>query len=164
MKFSSIEQAIKFAYNMSRREIIAKVRLDSDGGGVEGLGPHDLHAQAAMILAAVGRLPDHMRHAINLSFAPSGSKEKLEAISAMMDHLGPSAASFNLNAEQTALIVNSLQRNDDHSIRKVAFYTGLPYRRVREARLAMLRQYADLLLRALSSVEAWIDPREKNLD
>ena len=162
MKFSSIEQAIKFAYNMSRREIIAKVRLDGDGGSVDGLGPHDLHAQAAMILAAVGRLPDHMRHAVNLSFAPVGSKEKLEAIGAMMDYLSPSAAEFNLNSEQAALVVNSLARSDEHSIRRVSAYTGLPYRRVREARLAMLRQYSDLLLRSLSTVEAWMERPEKN--
>ncbi len=71
MRFSGPEQAVRFAYNIREREIASRPNLNGAGGGSEeGLSPHELHAQGAMILAAVERLPARMRSALVSVLAP----------------------------------------------------------------------------------------------
>ena len=59
MKFNSVEQAIRFAFNMSERaEYSRSDPLKVRGTSSEDLSPTDLHAQAAMIHSMLGRFDD----------------------------------------------------------------------------------------------------------
>ena len=56
MKFHSVEQAIKFSFNVSEREEFSRTDLlGTRGTSQDDLSPMDLHAQAAMIHSMLNR-------------------------------------------------------------------------------------------------------------
>lgn len=84
MKFQGAEQALRFSYNMADREIISKPKLEPgiNSTSQEGLSPHELHAQAALIQQALSRLPILEQSAVRAFLAPEpeSSQATLQAV------------------------------------------------------------------------------------
>lgn len=88
MKFTGSEQAIRFAYNMSDRGIMSKLDLTKAGGSEQGMSPQELHAQGALILKAIERLPTGPRYALVSMLAPM-HHGKIGACLELADYLWP---------------------------------------------------------------------------
>lgn len=63
---------MKFAYNIAAREIASRPSMvpTIHATSQEGLSPHELHAQGALIMQALNRLPDLERSAVKALLAP----------------------------------------------------------------------------------------------
>lgn len=149
MNFTGPEHAIRFAYNMTQREIIARPNLTGERGNGQGLGPHDLHAQAAMILAAFSRAPEHLRDAVNVMLAPRKSRAFIDGVARVAYRLHPTLSAHG-DLTQVAKALGSLRGG---SIRSLGASTGLSFRAARELRIATSRAHGDLYLRGV----AWLE-------
>lgn len=89
MRFTGAEQAVKFAHNIAAREIASRPSMvpTIHATSQEGLSPHELHAQAALILQALNRLPELERNAVNAVLAPD--QEALQAARQAVEGLWP---------------------------------------------------------------------------
>ena len=88
MKFTGSEQAVRFAFNMSDRGIMSKLDLTKAGGSEQGLTPQELHAQGALILKSLDRLPTGPRNAMLAMLAPL-TRGKIGACLELADYLWP---------------------------------------------------------------------------
>lgn len=147
MRFRSVEQAIKFSYNMGERAEYAR----SDLLGVRGtsqddLSPMDLHAQAAMIQAMVGKLHPVEKDAVLAMYARG--KDRTEAIRGLADYIWPNLVGMlpSIREVQIVLMHWSTKRP---SIRKIAEERGVSYRQVCSWRTAVLRAWMPHQARAV---------------
>lgn len=153
MKFAGPEQAVRFAYRMSQQEILAKPSSGNMGGrdtSEEGLSPHDLHAQGAMILQALERLPSAERSAIKAFYA-KGS-ERLEAIAEVVVSLLPLTVIPTKQAAFDSL--HAWMKGDfNSSVHKVARDHYVSFRQARKWRDAIASAYMKPYLRAVGMLD-----------
>lgn len=146
MRFSSADQALKFAVNVSNRSEYARsdllaVRSTSS----DSLSSSDLHAQAAMILASVGRLTPVER---DILFAiHERGRARAEAIRMMSGHLYPHLSGTLPTREDLALVLMHWATRRP-SIRMIAEGRGVSYRKVCNWRSAVARVWVPQYVRA----------------
>lgn len=146
MRFNSVEQAIKFSFNVSERAEYAR----SDLLGVRGtsqddLSPTDLHAQAAMIHVMLGRLHPAERDAM-LALYGRG-KARADGIRGLTEFLWP-ALGKAIPRKGDAQIVMLHWATKRPSIRKIAEERGVSYRQVCNWRGTVLRSWMPFIARA----------------
>ncbi len=151
MKFRSVEQAIRFAYNiMERSEYTKSDPMKIRGTSSEDLSPMDLHAQAAMIESMVCKLHPAERDAVLAMYARG--RARTDAIRGLADYLLPGLKDLmGIRELQIVLMHWSTKRP---SIRKIAEGTGVSYRRVCSWRTAALRAWMPLQVRAVGRLHA----------
>lgn len=146
MKFKSVEQAIKFAWNiMERAEYTKSDPMKVRGTSTEDLSPMDLHAQAAMIQSMVGRLHPAERDAVLALYARG--RDRTDAIRGLADYLLPGLKDLMGVRELQIILMHWSTKRP--SIRKIAEETGVSYRKVCSWRTAALRAWMPLQVRAV---------------
>lgn len=146
MKFRSVEQAVKFSFNMSERsEYSRSDPLKIRGTSQDDLSPTDLHAQAAMIQSMLTRLHPAERDAV-LALYGRG-KARSDGIRGLTEYLWPSIGS-TLPQKIDAQIVMLHWSTKRPSIRKIAEERGVSYRQVCNWRSAVLRSWMPYVVRA----------------
>jgi hypothetical protein len=147
MRFRSVEQALKFAMNISERQEYAR----TDMMGVRGtnqaeMSPTDLHAQAAMIISMVNRLHPVERDAI---FAMYGrGRERTDAIRALSQYLLPGCRDAIPSVRELQIILFHWATKRP-SIRTIANERGVSYRMVCSWRTVVLRSWMPVMARAI---------------
>lgn len=147
MRFRSVEQAVKFSYNIGERAEYAR----SDLMGVRGtsqddLSPMDLHAQAAMIQSMIGKLHPVERDALLAMYARG--RDRTEAIRGLADYLSPNLLGVVPSIRETQIILLHWSTKRP-SIRKIAEERGVSYRQVCSWRTSVLRAWMPHLARAV---------------
>jgi hypothetical protein len=149
MKFASVEQAIKFSFNiMDRAEYAKSDPMRVRGTSAEDLSPMDLHAQAAMIHSMLWKLHPAERDAVLAMYARGRSRS--EAIRGLAEYLLPALRS-ELGVRELQIVVLHWSTKRP-SIRKIAEETGVSYRRVCSWRTAVLRAWMPLQVRAIEGL------------
>lgn len=147
MRFHSVEQAIRFSFNVSERQEFSRTDLlGTRGTSQDDLSPMDLHAQAAMIHSMVNRLHQVERDSI-LSMYGRG-KARTDAIRSFAEYLHYHVSSTvpSVHELQIILLHWSTKRP---SIRKIAEDRGVSYRQVCNWRNAVLRAWMPVQIRAI---------------
>ena len=146
MKFNSVEQAIKFSFNMSERSEYTKSDpMKIRGTSQDDLSPTDLHAQAAMIQSMLDRLHPAERSAV-LALYGRG-RARTEGIRGLTEFLWPNL-SGSLPQKIDAQIVMMHWATKRPSIRAIADERGVSYRQVCNWRSAVLRTWMPYVVRA----------------
>jgi len=147
MKFRSVEQAVKFAMNISERCEYAR----TDMMGIRGtnqadLSPTDLHAQAAMIVSMISRL--HPVEHVSVMAMYGRGRERTDAIRALADYVLPHCRGVvpSIVDVQIVLMHWSTKRP---SIRAIADGRGVSYRMVCSWRTSVLRAWMPVMARAI---------------
>lgn len=153
MTFAGAEQAVRFAYNISARSIMSRPTYDSDPGGTrEGLSPHELHAQAAMIFAAVERLPVTEQAAVKALLAPPGERDVARVVFA--DAVWPKVKEAFGSYEQWSRAVRcATLRSREAGIRSLAKEAGISYRKARALVWSAIRTHTLVYLRGIGLLE-----------
>jgi len=150
MRFHSVEQAIKFSFNVSEREEFSRTDLlGTRGTSQDDLSPMDLHAQAAMIHSMLNRLHQVERDSI-LSMYGRG-RARSDAIRGFANYLHyfVRGAVPSVRELQIILLHWSTKRP---SIRKIAEERGVSYRQVCNWRNAVLRAWMPVQIRAIEKL------------
>lgn len=146
MKFNSVEQAIKFSFNVSERSEYSKSDpMKIRGTSQDDLSPTDLHAQAAMIHAMLARLHPAERDAVMALYGRG--KARTDGIRGLSEFLWPSLSGA-LPQRIDAQIVMMHWSTKRPSIRKIAEERGVSYRQVCNWRSAVLRTWLPYVVRA----------------
>ena len=147
MKFYSVEQALKFSFNISERDEYSRTDLTGTRGtSLDDLSPTDLHAQAAMIHSMIGRLLPMERDSV-LSMYGRG-KARTDAVRNLAEYLMPNVSgTVPSNRELQIILMHWATKRP--SIRKIAEERGVSYRQVCNWRNAVLRAWMPLQLRAI---------------
>lgn len=148
MIFNSVEQALKFASNVSDRAEYGKSDLLAvRGTSTDALTPMDLHAQAAMIQSAVNRLSPIERASVLAQYGRG--KDRSDAIRSLATHLMPHVSGMVPNIE-TLTIVICHWATKRPVIRAIADDRDVSFRKVCSWRTAVLRAWMPLQVRAIS--------------
>lgn len=148
MKFNSVEQALKFAANISERSEYTKSDpLKIRGTSSTELTPMDLHAQAAMIQNAVNRLHQVERDSVMAQFGRG--KERSDAIRSLAAYLMPHVSGAVPNKE-VLMIVLCHWVTKRPAIRAIADDQNVSYRKVCSWRSIILRAWMPTQVRAIS--------------
>lgn len=146
MKFNSVEQAVRFSFNISERsEYTRPDPMKVRGTSQDDLSPTDLHAQAAMIQSMLGRLHPAERDAM-LALYGRG-RLRTDGIRGMCEYLWP-MLSGALPQKIDAQIVMMHWATKRPSIRTIADERGVSYRQVCNWRTAVLRSWMPFVARA----------------
>lgn len=158
MKFAGAEQAIRFSYNISKREIAAKpsYSLEARGSSQDGLGPHELHAQGALIQQALNRLPERERTAVIAFLAPHDTA--LQACAEMSELLYPAVNGIvpTKEAVYDALCVWMRKHGNgvvDGGVRAIAAKHSVSFRQVMKWRDAVASKFSPFYLRGIELME-----------
>lgn len=148
MEFRSAEQAVRFAFNISERQEYSR----SDPMKVRGtnsadLSPMDLHAQAAMIVNQVNRLPTAEKCSVLAMYGRG--KDRAQAIRELSDLLLPQVGEMG-KGELLIVLCHWVTRRP--SIRAIADDRGVSYRKVCSWRSTVLRAWMPLQTRAINSL------------
>lgn len=150
MKFQSAEQAIRFSMNISERAEYARSDpLRVRGTGSDSLSPTDLHAQAAMIHSQIARLGKAERCSVMAMYAKG--RERAQAIRELCDYLWPNL-SASLPDKRAAQIIVCHWVTRRPTIRAIAAEMGVSYRKVCGWRLAVLRAWTPVQVRAIQAL------------
>jgi hypothetical protein len=147
MRFRSVEQAIKFAFNMSERSEYSR----SDPMKVRGtqlqdyLSPTDLHAQAAMIQSMLDRLHPAEKAAVLALYGRGRARS--DGIRGLTDFLWPSIGG-SLPQKIDAQIVMPALVNEETKHQEDRGREGVSYRQVCNWRSAVLRSWMPYVVRA----------------
>lgn len=152
MKFRGAEQAIRFAYNISERAVAARPSYGQRSASIEGLSPFELHAQGAMIMAAVDRLSPQDRGAIVMLLGPTQGARAVAALEVVHSLQHDTEGSFASRAELLAFISGTFVHR--LSVRGVAAHVGCSYRKARDLRNVLRKAHASLYVRAIELLEA----------
>lgn len=146
MIFNSVEQALKFAGNISDRSEYAKsdpLRVRSTS--TAELSPLELHAQAAMIHMAVERLHSVERDSIVAMYGRG--KARTDAMRNLSGYLMPLV---DLPTREDVMIVVCHWSTRRPSIRAIADDRGVSYRKVCSWRTTVLRAWLPIQARAIA--------------
>lgn len=148
MEFRSAEQAVRFAFNISERQEYSR----SDPMKVRGtnsadLSPMDLHAQAAMIVNQVNRLPASEKCSVLAMYGRG--RDRAQAIRELSDLLLPQVGEMG-RGELLIVLCHWVTRRP--SIRAIADDRGVSYRKVCAWRSTVLRAWMPLQTRAINSL------------
>lgn len=147
MEFRSVEQAVRFAYNMSERVEYARTDpMSVRGTSKENLSPLDLHAQAAMIINMVHRLHPAERDSVLAMFARG--RDRTDAIRRLSEYLMPNLRGVVPSVRELQLVMMHWSTKRP-SIRKIAEEAGVSYRQVCNWRRGVLRQWLMYQVRAI---------------
>jgi len=147
MRFHSVEQAIKFSFNVSERQEFSRTDLlGTRGTSQDDLSPMDLHAQAAMIQSMVGRLHQVERDSI-LSMYGRG-RIRSDAIRGLAGYLYHHVSGTVPSVRELQIILMHWSTKRP-SIRKIAEERGVSYRQVCNWRNAVLRAWMPVQVRAI---------------
>jgi hypothetical protein len=154
VKFSGSEQAIRFAYNISNRSIVQSPKLEPGiSGSKQGLSPHDLHAQAAIILARLKRLSDPHQAAVRAMHAPGGP-EKAVSLEYLTEYLWPTHQGRFANKHDFAMsLIFACRKEEETSLRKLAQKLTISYRMARGYRETAAKAHADLYTSAIFALD-----------
>lgn len=151
MRFAGAEMAVRFAYQMQTRPIMARPNVSGTSGGARhGLGPHELHAQGALILRAVERLPQRERAALKAVLAPA--EEAFAACTALSDVLRPQLQDRLSTRAALLDCIHSWTRSKP-SVRAIAQNHGVSYRQSLKWRRAVADAHSKLYLEAVQRLE-----------
>jgi hypothetical protein len=155
VKFSGSEQAIRFAYNISNRSIVQSPKLEPGiSGSKQGLTPHDLHAQAAIIMARLKRLNDPQQAAVRAMHAPWGV-EKQVSLDYLTEYLWPTNQGRFASRHDFALsLIFACKKDEETSLRKLAKRLTISYRMARGYREAAAKAHADLYIAAVYALDS----------
>jgi hypothetical protein len=147
MRFHSVEQAIRYSFNIGERAEYSR----SDPAKVRGtsgdeLSPMDLHAQAAMIQSIINRLHPVERDSV-LALYGRG-KARTDAIRSLSEYMHPGIGEQIKGIRELQIILLHWATKRP-SIRKIAEDCGVSYRRVCAWRSAVLRAWMPLHARAV---------------
>lgn len=149
--FAGAEQAVRFAYQMQGREILARPNMTGEArGGNEGLGPHDLHAQGALILQAVERLPEVECIALKAILAPG---DEGAAACAALAHLIHPQLQERIPSKAAVLDCIRSWARWKPGVRTIAAEHGVSYRQAMKWRRAVADAHGKLYLRAVQLLE-----------
>ena len=147
MRFNSVEQAIKFSFNVSERQEFSRTDLlGTRGTSQDDLSPMDLHAQAAMIQSMVGRLHQVERSSV-LSLYGRG-RIRSDAIREFAEYLYHHVSGTVPSVRELQIIMLHWSSKRP-SIRKIAEERGVSYRQVCNWRNAVLRAWMPVQVRAI---------------
>lgn len=147
MRFHSVEQAIKFSFNVSERQEFSRTDLlGTRGTSQDDLSPMDLHAQAAMIQSMVGRLHQVERGSV-LSLYGRG-RIRSDAIREFAEYLYHHVSGTVPSVREVQIIMLHWSSKRP-SIRKIAEERGVSYRQVCNWRNAVLRAWMPVQVRAI---------------
>lgn len=150
MKFRSAEQAVRFSYNITERAEYAKSDpLRVHGTSNDALSPMDLHAQAAMIHAQVGRMKPEDRASVLTMYGRG--EDRLSAMRELADVLYPGLREVVPSRNDTAIVIAHWATKRP-SIRTIAKVRGVSYRQVCAWRTAVLRAWLPLQTRASANL------------
>jgi len=150
MRFHSVEQAIKFSFNVSEREEFSrKDLLGTRGTSQDDLSPMDLHAQAAMIHSMLNRLHQVERDSI-LSMYGRG-RARSDAIRGFANYLHYFVRGTVPSVRELQIILLHWSTKRP-SIRKIAEERGVSYRQVCNWRNAVLRAWMPVQIRAIEKL------------
>lgn len=150
MKFHSVEQAIKFSFNVSEREEFSRTDLlGTRGTSQDDLSPMDLHAQAAMIHSMLNRLHQVERDSI-LSMYGRG-RARSDAIRGFANYLHHFVRGTVPSVRELQIILLHWSTKRP-SIRKIAEERGVSYRQVCNWRNAVLRAWMPVQIRAIDKL------------
>lgn len=151
MMFAGAEQAVRFAYQMQGREILARPNMTGEPrGGNDGLGPHDLHAQGALILQAVNRLPDTERYALMAVLTPGAEGE---FACTMLTHILAPQLQERVPRESAVLDCIKSWARWRPTVRAIAAEHQVSYRQANKWRRAVSDAHSKLYLRAVQLLE-----------
>lgn len=151
MKFRSADQAVRFAYRVRGRPEFAKSDPASVGGRGQGLGPLELHGEAAMILAKVQAMPEPERSSVLAMYGGGG--ERAEAMVALGGHIMPLVAS-SLPNRQILQVMMLHWATRLPSIRTVAREHSVSYRQVCKWRSAVAGVWIPIHVRAMEGLDS----------
>lgn len=147
MEFVSVEQAVRFAYNMSERVQYSKADpLHVRGTSLDRMGPMDLHAQAAMIVARVNRLHQVERDAVLAQYARG--RDRSLAVRGLARYIEPHVRGVIPSLGEIELVILHWATKRP-SIRGIAEDRGVSYRKVCSWRAAVLRHWVPVQCRAI---------------
>lgn len=147
MKFSGVEQAIRFAFNIAERaEFTKSDPMKIRGTSNDDLSPMDLHAQSAMIVNMVNRLHPVERDALMAMYGRG--RTRTDAIRALAAYLMPQVREEIRGIGELQIILFHWSSKRP-SIRTIAEDSGVSYRRVCAWRTAALRAWMPLQVRAI---------------
>jgi hypothetical protein len=150
MRFHSVEQAIKFSFNVSEREEFSRTDLlGTRGTSQDDLSPMDLHAQAAMIHSMLNRLHQVERDSI-LSMYGRG-RARSDAIRGFANYLHYFVRGTVPSVRELQIILLHWSTKRP-SIRKIAEERGVSYRQVCNWRNAVLRAWMPVQIRAIEKL------------
>jgi len=150
MKFHSVEQAIKFSFNVSEREEFSRTDLlGTRGTSQDDLSPMDLHGQAAMIHSMLNRLHQVERDSI-LSMYGRG-RARSDAIRGFANYLHYFVRGTVPSVRELQIILLHWSTKRP-SIRKIAEERGVSYRQVCNWRNAVLRAWMPVQIRAIEKL------------
>lgn len=150
MQFNSVEQALKFAANISERsEYGSSDPLKIRGTSNTELSPTDLHAQAAMIQNMVNRLPPVERDSVQAQFGRG--KDRSDAIRRLADYLMPHVSGM-IPGKHELMIVLCHWVTKRPAIRAIADDRNVSYRKVCSWRATVLRAWMPVQVRAISKL------------
>lgn len=150
MKFTGSEQAIRFAYNMSDRGIMSKLDLTKAGGSEQGMSPQELHAQGALILKAMDRLPPALRWALVSMIAPP-HQGQVDACLQLADYLWPTMS--NSFPNQGTLIRALLVWCRAKTVRWQAQIDQVSYRQAHTWKDLVGKKHSELYLHAVGRMD-----------
>ena len=147
MKFRSVEQAVRFSFNIAERSEYTKSDpMKVRGTSTEDLSPMDLHAQAAMIHNMVNRLHPVERDALLAMYGRG--RARTDAVRGLSEYLMPQVGGLVPSISHLRIVLMHWSTKRP-SIRKIAEETGVSYRRVCAWRTAALRAWMPLQVRAV---------------
>lgn len=139
MKFQSVEQAVKFAYNIGERsEYSSSDPLKIRGTSTDDLSPMDLHAQAAMIQNMMSRLHPAEWCAVVAMYGRG--RDRTHAIRGLAEFLWPNLCHALPSVSDLQIVIMHWATKRP-SIRKIAEERGVSYRKVCGWRSSVLRAW-----------------------
>jgi hypothetical protein len=147
VRFNSVEQAIRFAFNVSERAEYSKSDpLAVRGTSLERTSPMDLHAQAAMIQSMIGRLAGPERDAVLAMYGRG--RDRTDAVRRLAEYLAPNLRGVLPSVRDVQIVILHWATKRP-SIRKIAEERGVSYRQVCGWRTAVLRSWIPVQCRAV---------------
>lgn len=151
MEFSGIDQALRFAFNVSRRiEYSRSDPLHVKSTSSESLSPAELHAQSAMILSRVERLSDIESATVYAAYG-FGHQRKV-AIDLLAKELYPALSDKLPSVAAVAAVIRNWTVKNP-TIRMIAQDFGVSYRSAYGWRNATLKHWRVVLWKVLDKLE-----------
>lgn len=150
MKFTGVENAIKFSFNISDRAEYARSDLMRvRGTSNEDLSPMDLHAQAAMIQSMIEKLQEPEKNAVLAMYGRG--RIRTDAMRSLADLLMPNLRGSLPSTREVRIILMHWSTKRP-AIRAIAEEMGVSYRCVCGWRTAVLRAWIPVKCRAIESL------------
>lgn len=146
---------MKFAYMISQREIASRPSMvpSIHSTSQEGLSPHELHAQGALIMQALNRLPDLERNALKAYLAPGqeGAEATVQALEGLWPRVQGRVPSKDAAYDVLRLW---LQRGTYSSVRKLCAEYHVGPNKIVKWRADVATAFSAVYVRAVGLLEA----------